>query len=54
MLIDLPLLHREIASIVGSTRESVTVRLNALKRAGIIDFVDRKILIKTPTAPVVA
>ena len=50
MLIDLPLPHREIASIVGSTRESVTVRLNALKRAGIIDFVDRKILIKTPTA----
>jgi CRP/FNR family transcriptional regulator len=52
VLIDLPLPHREIASIVGSTRESVTVRLNALKRAGIIDFVDRKILIKTPTATV--
>jgi CRP/FNR family transcriptional regulator, cyclic AMP receptor protein len=50
VLIDLPLPHREIASIVGSTRESVTVRLNALKRAGIIDFVDRKILIKTPVA----
>jgi CRP/FNR family cyclic AMP-dependent transcriptional regulator len=51
VLIDLPLPHREIASIVGSTRESVTVRLNALRRAGIIDFVDRKILIKTPAAP---
>ena len=50
ILIDLPLPHREIASIVGSTRESVTVRLNALRRAGIIDFVDRKILIKTPAA----
>jgi CRP/FNR family transcriptional regulator, cyclic AMP receptor protein len=50
MLIDLQLPHREIASIVGSTRESVTVRLNALRRAGIIDFVDRKILIKTPAA----
>lgn len=48
VLIDLALPHREIASIVGSTRESVTVRLNALRRAGIIDFVDRKILIKTP------
>ncbi|MCA1620296.1 MAG: Crp/Fnr family transcriptional regulator [Acidobacteria bacterium] len=47
VLIDLQLPHREIASIVGSTRESVTVRLNALRRAGIIDFVDRKILIKT-------
>jgi CRP/FNR family transcriptional regulator len=48
VLIDLALPHREIASIVGSTRESVTVRLNAMRRAGIIDFVDRKILIKTP------
>lgn len=46
VLIDLPLPHREIASIVGSTRESVTVRLNAMRRAGMIDFVDRKILIK--------
>jgi CRP/FNR family cyclic AMP-dependent transcriptional regulator len=48
VLIDIPLPHREIASIVGSTRESVTVRLNALKREGIIDFVNRKILIKRP------
>lgn len=50
VLIDLALPHREIASIVGSTRESVTVRLNAMRRAGIIDFVDRKILIKAPAA----
>ena len=48
VLIDLPLPHREIASIVGSTRESVTVRLNDLRRAGVIDFVDRKILLKHP------
>lgn len=46
VLIDLALPHREIASILGSTRESVTVRLNAMRRAGMIDFVDRKILIK--------
>jgi CRP-like cAMP-binding protein len=48
VLIDIPLPHREIASIVGSTRESVTVRLNALRRDGVIDFVNRKILIKRP------
>jgi CRP-like cAMP-binding protein len=54
VLIDLALPHREIASIVGSTRESVTVRLNELRRAGIIDFVDRKILIKTPAASAAA
>lgn len=48
VLIDIPLPHREIASIVGSTRESVTVRLNAMRRAGTIEFVNRKILIKRP------
>jgi CRP-like cAMP-binding protein len=50
VLIDLNLPHREIASIVGSTRESVTVRLNDMRRAGMIDFVDRKILLKDPPA----
>ena len=46
VLIDIALPHREIASIVGSTRESVTVRLNDLRRAGRIEFIDRKILLK--------
>jgi CRP/FNR family transcriptional regulator, cyclic AMP receptor protein len=54
VLIDIPLPHREIASIVGSTRESVTVRLNAMRREGTIDFVNRKILIKRPKALAVA
>ena len=54
VLIDISLPHREIASIVGSTRESVTVRLNAMRREGIIDFVDRKILIKRPESLAVA
>ena len=48
VLIDIPLPHREIASIVGSTRESVTVRLNAMRREGTIDFVRRRILVKRP------
>src|SRR6185436_12108660 len=39
VLIDISLPHREIASIVGSTRESVTVRLNAMRREGTIEFV---------------
>jgi CRP/FNR family transcriptional regulator, cyclic AMP receptor protein len=50
VLIDLALPHRKIASILGSTRESVTVRLNAMRRAGMIEFVDRKILIKNSLA----
>jgi CRP/FNR family cyclic AMP-dependent transcriptional regulator len=48
VLIDIPLPHREIASIVGSTRESVTVRLNAMRREGRIEFVNRRILVKRP------
>ncbi len=52
VLIDIPLPHREIASIVGSTRESVTVRLNEMRREGTIEFVNRRILIKRP-APLV-
>jgi CRP/FNR family transcriptional regulator, cyclic AMP receptor protein len=51
VLIDLALPHREIASIVGSTRESVTMRLNDMRRAGMIEFVDRKILLKHPPTP---
>jgi CRP/FNR family transcriptional regulator, cyclic AMP receptor protein len=54
VLIDLCLPHREIASLVGSTRESVTVRLNAMRRDGIIDIVNRKILIKRPESLVAA
>jgi len=54
VLIDIPLPHREIASIVGSTRESITVRLNAMRRAGTIDFVNRKILVKRPESLVLA
>ena len=50
VLIDIPLPHREIASIVGSTRESVTVRLNAMRREGTIKFVNRRILIKRPAS----
>ena len=54
VLINIPLPHREIASIVGSTRESVTVRLNAMRREGTIDFVNRKILVKRPASSAVS
>src|SRR5258705_3298660 len=48
VLIDIPLPHREIASIVGATRESVTVRFNAMRPEGTIEFVNRRILVKRP------
>jgi CRP/FNR family transcriptional regulator, cyclic AMP receptor protein len=50
VLIDIPLPHREIASIVGSTRESVTVRLNAMRREVTIAFVRILILKKRPAS----
>src|SRR5688500_18791591 len=48
VLIDISLPHREIASIVGSTRESVTVRLKAMRSEGTIEFVNGRILVKRP------
>ncbi len=45
VLINLKLPHREIADLVGSTRESVTMHLNDLRRQQLIDFCDRRIVI---------
>jgi len=45
VLISLRLPHREIADLVGSTRESVTMHLNDLRRQRLIDISDRRILI---------
>lgn len=45
VVINLKLPHREIADLVGSTRESVTMHLNELRRQRLIDFCDRRIVI---------
>ena len=45
VVINLKLPHREIADLVGSTRESVTMHLNDLRRQKLIDFCDRRIVI---------
>ena len=45
VIINLKLPHREIADLVGSTRESVTMHLNDLRRQQLIDFSDRRIVI---------
>ena len=45
VVINLKLPHREIADLVGSTRESVTMHLNELRRQKLIDFCDRRIVI---------
>ena len=39
------LTHQELAQMVGSTRETITMILNEFRRLGCIDFVGRKIVI---------
>jgi CRP/FNR family cyclic AMP-dependent transcriptional regulator len=48
VLINLKLPHRELADLVGSTRESVTMHLNDLRRQRLIEITDRRILITDP------
>ncbi|MGH9800251.1 MAG: Crp/Fnr family transcriptional regulator [Blastocatellia bacterium] len=45
VIINLKLPHREIADLVGSTRESVTAHLNDLRRRQLIDINERHIVI---------
>lgn len=40
--LDIRLTHQEIASMVGTTRQSVTVALNALRRQGMLDVDSRR------------
>mgnify|MGYP001563199976 CR=1 FL=1 len=45
VIINLKLPHREIADLVGSTRESVTAHLNDLRRRELIDISERHIVV---------
>ena len=38
ILVNIKLTHYEIASLIGSTRETTTVCLNDFKKEGLIDF----------------
>jgi CRP/FNR family transcriptional regulator, cyclic AMP receptor protein len=44
-LVTAPFTHADIALLVGSTRETVTLLLGKLKRAGVIDFEKRRIIV---------
>jgi CRP-like cAMP-binding protein len=50
VLINLRIPHRELADLVGSTRESVTMHLNDLRRREIVEFSNRRILVLNYTA----
>ncbi|HDZ26524.1 MAG TPA: Crp/Fnr family transcriptional regulator [Candidatus Aminicenantes bacterium] len=45
ILVNIKLTHYEIASLIGSTRETTTVCLNDFKKEGLLDFDRRKILL---------
>ena len=46
LLLSQPMTRQELAEIVGTTREPVTRSLGMLRRAGLIDYQDKSIIIK--------
>ncbi|WP_437622806.1 Crp/Fnr family transcriptional regulator [Sorangium sp. So ce1151] len=45
-LVSAPFTHADIALLIGSTRETVTLLLGKLKRAGLISFDRRRVVIR--------
>lgn len=45
-LISAPITHLEIAQSIGSTRETVTLTLGALRREGLLDVTGRRLIVK--------
>ncbi|AKT43340.1 Crp/Fnr family transcriptional regulator [Chondromyces crocatus] len=46
VLISAPLTHFEIAQVIGSTRETVTLTLGMLRREGILDVAGRRLILR--------
>jgi CRP/FNR family transcriptional regulator, cyclic AMP receptor protein len=46
VLISAPITHAEIAQVIGSTRETVTLTLGALRKEGILDVTGRRLIVK--------
>lgn len=53
-LLDIRLTHNDLASLVGSTRETVSVKLGELVRAGFVRFDDRAIVVLEHDASIVS
>ena len=49
-LISIPLTHLEIARLIGSTRETVTLTIGSLRRAGLLDVAGRRIIVRDAAA----
>lgn len=50
LLISAAFTHADIALLIGSTRETVTLLLGKLKRAGLVDFERRRVLLRDRSA----
>lgn len=46
VLISAPITHLEIAQSIGSTRETVTLTLGALRREGLLDVAGRRLIVR--------
>lgn len=46
ILISAPLTHFEIAQVIGSTRETVTLTLGAFRREGLLDVAGRRLIVR--------
>ena len=44
-IIDMRLIHNDIANLIGSTRETTSANLSRFKREGLIDFDDHRIVV---------
>jgi CRP-like cAMP-binding protein len=49
-LISAPITHLEIAQSIGSTRETVTLTLGALRREGLLDVAGRRLIVRNREA----
>jgi CRP/FNR family transcriptional regulator, cyclic AMP receptor protein len=49
-LISAPITHLEIAQSIGSTRETVTLTLGALRKEGLLDVTGRRLIVKSREA----
>ncbi|WP_437525639.1 Crp/Fnr family transcriptional regulator [Sorangium sp. So ce726] len=45
-LISAPITHAEIAQVIGSTRETVTLTLGAFRKEGVLDAAGRRLIVK--------
>lgn len=50
IIIQVPLTHKDIANLLGVTRETTSLEIKKLARKGIIDYQGRLIMVKNPRA----